>query len=129
MFVVSIRYPRKEGEEFNFQHWAEVHMPMGLAIYKRHNDLAPEKVMIQHDTFGMDGQADSTDAYATVWLLFKSKAGLDGFIKLHSDAVASAPLAEDFQYYAPEPPHLAFGELTVFDDIDAVLSKGEAVLN
>ena len=128
MYAISIRYPRKEGEEFNFKHWAEVHMPLGIATFKKVNGIKPRQVMVQHETFGMDGKPGSTDAYATVWLLFDTKAGLDGFMKLHNDPVASAGLSRDFSNYAPLPPHIALGEVTVFDHMDAVLKRGESLL-
>jgi len=128
MYAVSIRYPRKEGEEFNFNHWADVHMPLGIATFRKVNGIRPRQVMVQHATFGMDGKPGSTDAYATIWLLFDTRAGLDGFIKLHNDPVASAELSHDFGNYAPLPPHIALGEVTVFDDMEAVLRRGESLL-
>lgn len=128
MYAVSIRYPRKAGEKFNFEHWADVHMPLGVATFEKANGIYPKQVMVQHDTFGMDGEPASTDAYATVWLLFDTKAGLDGFMKLHNDPVASAGLSRDFGNYAPLPPHIALGEVTVFEDMDAVLKRGESLL-
>lgn len=129
MYVVSIRYPRKQGEQFKFKHWAEVHMPLGIATFKQANGIAPVKVMVQHDTFGMDGKPESTDAYITVWLIFDTKKGLDGFMKLHNDNVASAELSDDFDNYAPLPPHIALGKLLVFDDMDDVLERGDKLLN
>lgn len=129
MYVVSIRYPRKEGEQFNFDHWKSVHMPMGIGIYNRTNGFAPKQVMVQHATYGMDGKSESADAYATVWLLFDTKEGLDGFIKLHSDEIASAPLAEDFVNYAPLPPHLAFGECEILSDMDDIITRGEKIID
>ena len=128
MYVVSIRYPRKAGESFNFQHWAETHMPLGIATFKQANGIAPDKVMVQHATFGMDGRPESTDAYVTVWLVFAARQGLEGFMKLHNDKVASADLSDDFKHYAPLPPHIALGELQVFDDMQAVLQRGNALL-
>ena len=128
MYVVSIRYPRKPGAQFNFQHWAEVHMPLGIATFKAANGMAPVKVMVQHETFGMDGLPESTDSYITVWLVFDKKAGLDGFMKLHNDRVASAELSDDFENYAPLPPHIALGRLQVFEDMEVVLAKGNALL-
>ena len=41
MFVVSIRYPRKKGQEFNLQHWREVHMPKGMAPITEPTGLRP----------------------------------------------------------------------------------------
>jgi hypothetical protein len=77
----------------------------------------------------MDGKPESADAYATVWLLFDSRAGLDGFMKLHNDPVASAGLSKDFGNYAPLPPRIALGEVTVFSAMHAVLERGEALLD
>lgn len=129
MYVVSIRYPRKAGEEFNFEHWAEVHMPLGIATFKQTNGIYPSKVMVQHETFGMDGQTESSDSYVTVWLIFDTAAGLDGFRKLHNDNIASAELSEDFDNYTPLPPQITLGRLQTFDDMDIVLEKGNALLN
>lgn len=128
MYAVSIRYPRKEGESFDFRHWAEVHMPLGIATFRKVNGITPRRVMVQHATFGLDGQPDSADSYATVWLLFDTRAGLAGFMKLHNDPAASAALAEDVGNYAPLPPVVALGQVTVFDDIDEVLACGDALL-
>jgi hypothetical protein len=127
-YAVSIRYPHKEGENFDFRHWADVHMPLGIATFKKANGITPRQVMVQHETFGMDGAPDSADAYATVWLLFDSRAGLDGFMQLHNDPVASADLSEDFGNYAPLPPQIVLGKVTVFEDMDAVLDRGESLM-
>lgn len=129
MYAVSIRYPRKAGEEFNFNHWADVHMPLGIATFRKTNGIWPRQVMVQHATFGMDGKPESTDSYATIWLLFDTRAGLDGFMKLHNNPVASAELSNDFGNYAPLPPHIALGEVTVFDDMATVLKRGESLLH
>lgn len=129
MYVVSIRYPRKNGKEFDFDHWAEVHMPLGIATFKKTNGIAPKRVMVQHETFGMDGLPESTDAYITVWLMFDTRKGLDGFMKLHNDNVASAELSDDFNNYAPLPPHISLGQLQIFEDMNDVLEKGNALLN
>ena len=128
MYAVSIRYPRKPGEKFSFDHWAKVHMPMGLAIFCKVNRIAPVRVMIQHDTFGMDGEADSTDAYATVWLIFDSREGLEGFMKLHNDPIASKPLADDFKNYAPLPPHISLGKIEEFGDVKSLIERGRALI-
>lgn len=129
MYAVSIRYPRNAGEEFDFDHWADVHMPLGIATFNKVNGIHPKQVMVQHETFGMDGKPESTDAYATVWLLFDTRAGLDGFMNLHNDPIASAGLSRDFRNYAPLPPHIALGEVMVFEDMDAVLKRGESLLD
>ena len=128
MYAVSIRYPRKPGETFNFRHWAEVHMPLGIATIERVNGIAPAEVMVQHETFGMDGRPATADSYITVWLVFDTRAGLEGFQRLHNDAKKSASLDRDFGNYTPLPPSIMLGELTVFDDMDAVLARGRPLL-
>jgi hypothetical protein len=52
--------------------------------------------MVQHETFGMDGTPGTSDSYITVWLMFDSRAGLEGFMRLHNDPVESAGLSRDF---------------------------------
>ncbi|MEJ8566138.1 hypothetical protein [Elongatibacter sediminis] len=128
MHTVSIRYPRKPGESFDFQHWAKVHMPLGIATYEQNNELMPVRVMVQHDTFGMDGKPESADCYITVWLVFDTAEGLAGFMRLHNDAERSADLERDFDNYTPLPPHIVLGELTVFEDMNEVLRTGQALL-
>ena len=128
LYAVSIRYPRKAGEDFDFRHWADVHMPLGIATFEKANGIIPTRVMVQHETFGMDGKPESADAYVTVWLLFDTRAGLDGFMKLHNDERASAELTEDFGNYAPLPPRIVLGEVTVFDAMDEVLERGRSLL-
>jgi len=128
MYAVSIRYPRKAGETFNFRHWAEVHMPLGIATFERVNGITPAKVMVQHETFGMDGTPAAADSYITVWLVFDTRAGLEGFQRLHNDAKKSAPVDRDVRNYAPLPPSIMLGELTVFEDMEAVLARGRPLL-
>lgn len=128
MYAVSIRYPRKAGETFNFRHWAEVHMPLGIATFERVNGITPARVMVQHETFGMDGTPATADSYITVWLVFETRAGLDGFRRVHNDAVKSAALDRDFNNYTPLTPSIMLGELTVFDDMEAVLALGRPLL-
>lgn len=129
MYAVSIRYPRKSGEEFDFEHWASVHMPLGIATFRQTNGIAPEKVMVQHETFGMDGNDESADSYITVWLLFAGRDGPEGFMKLHNDRQASAELSEDFDNYAPLPPAIVMGRVSEFTDMQEVLTRGEQLLN
>lgn len=128
MYAVSIRYPRRAGDSFDFDHWARVHMPLGVATFEAHNGIAPCEVRVQHATFGMDGTAESADSYITVWLLFETRAGLDGFMSLHNDAEASADLSQDFDNYAPSPPSIVLGEVAVFDDMTAVLEQGRKLM-
>jgi hypothetical protein len=127
-YAVSIRYPRKPGQEFDFHHWADVHMPLGIATFERANGIVPKRVMVQHETFGMDGKPESADAYATVWLVFDTRAGLEGFMKLHNDEAASAELTEDFGNYAPAPPKITLGTVTIFDRMDVILDGGRSLL-
>ena len=128
MYVVSIRYPRAQGQEFNLQHWRDVHMPKGIGTYNKTNGFIPKRVMIQHSVFGMDGRPESTDSYATVWLVFDELKGLEGFMRLHNDSVKSAELERDFDNYAPVPPHIALGEFEIFEDMDAILKQGSILL-
>lgn len=128
MYVVSIRYPRQSGQEFNLEHWRAVHMPKGIGTYHRTNGFMPKRVMIQHSVFGMSGEPESTDSYATVWLLFDRREGLEGFMRLHNDKVKSADLERDFDNYAPAAPHIALGELEEFNDLDDILRRGQALL-
>jgi hypothetical protein len=128
MYAVSIRYPRKSGAEFDFNHWAQVHMPLGIATFERVNGITPVKVMVQHETFGMDGTPATADSYITVWLVFDTRDGLDGFRRLHNDTVKSAALDRDFGNYTPQPPSIMLGEVTVFEDMAAVLARGRPLL-
>ncbi len=129
MFAVSIRYPRTEGADFDFEHWARVHMPLGIATFEQVNGIAPARVMVQHETFGMDGTPGSADSYITVWLLFDTEAGLQGFMRLHNDPAESRELEQDFDNYAPLPPQIVLGPVTVFEDMAAVLDRGRALLD
>ena len=128
LYAVSIRYPRKPGAGFDFQHWANTHMPLGIETFKRVNGIAPQRVMVQHETFGMNGTTAAADSYITVWLVFDTRAGLEGFMRLHNDTVKSAELTRDFDNYAPLPPAIVLGELTVFSDMEPILARGEALL-
>jgi len=127
-FAVSIRYPRKAGETFNFRHWAEVHMPLGIATFERVNGFTPMSVMVQHETYGMDGEAASADSYITVWLMFDTRAHMEGFLRVHKNSVKSAQLDRDFGNYTPLPPSIMLGEITVFEDMNAVLSRGRPLI-
>jgi len=128
-YSVSIRYPRKTAEEFDFEHWAEVHMPLGIATLSENSGSIPVQVMVLHDTFGMDGRAEGSESYINVLLVFDSKKGLQGFMKLHNDRNASADLSDDFSNYAPLPPSISLGSLSYFDDMDAIVEKGRRVLD
>jgi hypothetical protein len=49
-------------------------------------------------------------------------------MKLHNDRVASAELSRDFENYAPLPPRIELGRVTVFDAMEDVLARGQALL-
>ena len=61
-------------------------------------------------------------------VLFDSSAGLEGFMRLHNDQQESAELERDFDNYAPLPPQIVMGEVTVFEDIESVLRRGRELL-
>ena len=60
-YAVSIRYLRKEGDDFDFERSAGTHMPLGIATFRRVNGISPVRAMAQHETFGwMENRSQRT---------------------------------------------------------------------
>ncbi len=46
MYCVRISYPRQPGSKFNFDHYYNVHSPLGLAMVMKYGGIQPVKILV-----------------------------------------------------------------------------------
>ena len=59
MYSVRIVYPNKAGSTFDWQHYYDVHLPLGIRLLREYRGISPVKIEVdQHITSdGKDGNA------------------------------------------------------------------------
>jgi len=125
MYVVSIRYPKQPGGVFNLEHYLNVHVPTGMSLFRAINGFLPKRVLLQHSSCGLDGNAESADSYATSWLCFETREQAAGFSKVFRDPDASRVLIDDMPNYAPASPTFLVGEMIEIEDLIASARRGD----
>lgn len=123
MYGITIIYPRKKGSTFNLDHLLNVHAPMGLALLKQRFEVQPRSALIQKETYGPDGMAESASAHVVCTLVFETQSEADKFLELFQLEEPRRLLSSDWSRYTEESPILVAGELVDFD-LKAALAKG-----
>jgi uncharacterized protein (TIGR02118 family) len=127
MYGVNIMYPRKPGSDFDFDHYFNVHLPMGLGLFKRHLGILPKDVLVQKYTYGGDGKAESAGYHAICTLLFDTKAEADQFIGLFQVEEAASLLKADWPKYTEADPIVVLGEIVELN-VQETAARGPAVI-
>lgn len=123
MFVVAFAYPESAGRPFDLRHFLDVHLPMGVALCRRHLQLIPEKIVVYGPL--QDG-AGGTPILSTVsQVYFRTRAEAEKFLTLFSVPEAAEKLGADFLKYASSPPRVLIGEITEIPDMPGLCDRAE----
>ncbi|HTW89351.1 MAG TPA: EthD family reductase [Candidatus Binataceae bacterium] len=115
MYRIEIMYPNKPGSTFNFKHWNEVHLPMGLRLLKKHCGVSPFKVEACRNPYAPPGL---TAPYHLInSLYFHTRDEADAFIRLFGIEEAARELMEDWRNYTQSDPQVMISELIECDPV------------
>ena len=123
MYMVAFCYPNKPGGSFNFQHFVDVHLPLGLHQTFKHFGLKPVKLVVYSPTWNAGNPAALLPYIAISSVFFHTRAEAEKFSGLFAVEEAARLLSADFPNYTPGPPDVMMAEVTEFTDADALIRK------
>jgi hypothetical protein len=120
MYMVAFMYPSRDHADFNFAHFVDVHLPMGLALTRKHLNLVPKKILIYSQTRKCD--ADGRPPYGAISsVFFDTLAEAERFAGLFGVEEAARLLSEDFRNYTPAPPEIMLARVTELTDMEKLI--------
>jgi hypothetical protein len=123
MYMVAFCYPNKEGGTFNYEHFVNVHLPLGLAQTLKHLQLKPKKLVVYSPTWNVGNPEALLPYIAISSVFFETKAEAEKFSGLFGFEEAARLLCADFPNYTPGPPDVMMAEVTEFRDADALIAR------
>ena len=123
MYMVAFCYPNKSGGSFNFQHFVDVHLPLGLHQTFKHLGLKPVKLVVYSPTWNVGNPAALLPYIAISSVFFDTRAEAEKFSGLFAVEEAARLLSADFPNYTPGPPDVMMAKVTEFTDADALIRK------
>jgi hypothetical protein len=121
--MVAFCYPNKQGGAFNYQHFVDVHLPLGLHQTFKHLGLKPVKLVVYSPTWNVGNPAALLPYIAISSVFFRTRAEAEKFSGLFAVEEAARLLSADFPNYTPGPPDVMMAEVTEFTDADALIRK------
>ena len=114
MYCVRILYPSKPGSKFNFDHYYNVHSPLGLKMVMEHGGIQPVKILVDElDT--NDNQDDTFGYHCICSIYFADKAGADAMMGMFELEEPRRLLSEDFPNYTETEPQIVVTKVTELD--------------
>ena len=124
MHIVAFMYPNRDGASFNYDHFVKVHLPLGVALMKKHVNLVPEKIVVYSDT--RNGAAETTPPYGAISsVFFNNRKDAETFVGMFRIEAARSLLTADFPNYTPAPPEVLVAEVAELRDMDALIRTYE----
>lgn len=130
MYVVAFMYPSdpaiKSTSEFNYEHFVDVHLPMGLALTRKYLNIQPEKIVVYNPITDGDGTFNNRPYCTISSVYFNSEAEAKTFCTLFSHEEAARRLSEDFANYTPGAPEVIMARVNELSDIEGMIRQFEA---
>jgi len=123
MFVVTFAYPHAANRPFDMRHFLDVHLPMGVALCRRHLGLIPEKIVVHGPLAGGDGAAPILGAASHCY--FRTRPEAETFLTLFTVPEAAEKLIADFPKYTSGPPSVLIGAVTELGDMPLLCDQAE----
>lgn len=125
MYMLAFMYPHQPGQPFNYQHFLDVHLPLGLGLTEKYLGLKPLRLVVHTPTRGGDGSPDSARYGAVSQIFFATETEVSRFATLFSFEEAARRLSEDFKNYTPHPPEILIAQVHELgpDALDGFVTK------
>ena len=126
MYMVAFMYPSDpaatDRSEFNYEHFVNVHLPMGLALTKQHLNIKPQKIVVYSPITNGEGGYSERPYCAISSVFFSAESDAKTFCTLFSYEEAARRLSEDFANYTPGAPDVIMAKVSELNDIDALIA-------
>ena len=127
-YMVAFIYPHPEGRRFDFDHYVNVHLPLGVGLTQKHLNIKPSKIVVYTEIEG-SGDDPISKGYAAICnIFFDSKKDADKFLKLFEVSEAAERLSADYPNYTTEPPQAIWAKVTELQDMNALIDRFEKEL-
>lgn len=130
MYMAAFMYPSepaaKNSSEFNYEHFVNVHLPMGLHLTKKFLNIQPQKIVVYSPITDGDGNFHNRPYCAISTVYFTSKADAETFCTLFNHEEAARRLSEDFANYTPGAPDVIMAQVNELHDIEGMIKTFEA---
>ena len=123
MYMVAFMYPAEEGTTFDYDHFVNVHLPMGVALTKKYLDIKPEKIVVYNPIIGGDGTESTADFSAISSVFFSTQAEAEKFSTLFEYEEAARLLSDDFANYTPGAPDVIMANVRELNDMDSLINR------
>jgi hypothetical protein len=122
MHVLTFMYPTAPGESFNFEHYFNVHLPLGAGLARKHLGIRNSKMIIQTVRGPEDGGLEAP-YYVLCHVPFETREEADRLATLFADDEARRRLSEDWPKYTPISPVSMLSEWTVLENMDELYAR------
>ena len=114
MYSVRIVYPNKPGSTFDWQHYYDVHLPLGIRLLREYRGISPLKIEVdQH--ISSDGKDGNAPYHCICTTYFNSMEEVDAMTSLFAVEEVRRQLAEDWPKYTQTDPELMVSEIVTAD--------------
>ena len=114
MYSVRIVYPNKPGSTFDWQHYYDVHLPLGIRLLREYRGISPLRIEVdQHIT--SDGKDGNAPYHCICTTYFNSMEEVDAMTSLFAVEEVRRQLAEDWPKYTQTDPELMVSEIVTAD--------------
>ncbi len=122
MYIVAFMYPSAGEQPFDYDHFVNVHLPMGVGLTKKYLKIKPEKIVVFTPITGGDGELSSSPYCAISSCYFASEQDAKTFATLFTFEEAAQRLSEDFANYTPSAPEVIISRVHELSDMDGMIS-------
>lgn len=121
MYMVAFMYPNAPGATFNFEHFVNVHLTLGLGLTEKHLKLKPVKIVVYSPTSGAGGTLAPYITMSSVYFATREEA--ETFSGLFGVEEAARRLSADFPNYTPGPPDVMLAEVVELTDMQGFVDR------
>lgn len=126
-YMVAFLYPTGDSGWFDYDHFVNVHLPLGIGLTGKHLGLRPERIVVYNPCCDADGSREQAAFAAISSVFFKTEQEARTFCTLFTVEEAASRLSADFANYTAGAPEVLMAEVRELSDMDAMLARFEAL--
>ncbi len=114
MYCVRILYPNKPGSNFNWKHYYDVHLPLGLGLLNKHVGIKPLKVEVDQN-MSHGGKPVHGPHHCICSLFFPDRRSAEAMVALFDIEEPRRLLTSDWPNYTEVDPEIEICEVVGAD--------------
>ena len=126
MYIVAFMYPSADDQPFDYDHFVNVHLPMGVGLTEKYLHIKPKKIVVFTPITGGDGELSSSPYCAISSCYFDEEEDAKTFATLFSYEEPERQLSADFANYTPCAPEVIISRVHELSDMDRMIKSFQA---